>query len=95
MKIYILLLVILNTLVLASCSTIATKEGARVELTKEDPKGCKFIGDIDADDFWSDNTLVNTKNKLRNKAAEMGGNVAVMDTVHKTQITGRVFNCPK
>ena len=89
------ILFLLFLILLLGCSTVITKQGSKVRLTKNEPTDCTLIGDIAETDYWGTGNLVNTRNKLRNTAALMGGDVVTMDTVHQSQITGRVFKCPK
>ena len=81
--------------ILVGCSTTLTQNGKGVKLVKSMPSNCEVIADIEDHDGWAfDSSMVSTKNKLRNRTAEMGGNVFLMDTVHgESNMSGRVLNC--
>lgn len=102
-----------SVLLLTSCAAIQpTAQGAKVELATEKPNGCKLLGEAVGSqgnsftgDFTKDsNLLQGARNDLRNKAAEMGGNVV---HIHATQnssafgsmgttnssVIGNVYSC--
>ena len=89
-------LVVLLCLGMSGCAITAksTKKGKRVRVMKSAPRGCKFIEDIHASDrMWA--RRVNGRIKFKNRAAEVGGNVAVLDTVGHHLHQGRAYKCPK
>lgn len=88
--------VLLIGLGLLGCAATPTQAGLNVELTKDEPKGCKFLGDIEASADFLTADATSAKVNLRNKGAEMGANVVVMDTVGpKNALSGRAFSCKK
>lgn len=96
MNIKIALLLSFVGLGLFGCAAKPTEVGAQVELIKDEPKGCKFLGDIEATADFLTADATSAKINLRNKGAEMGANVVVMDTVGpKNALSGRAFSCKK
>lgn len=76
-------------IILAGCAAQPLKPGAeKVRFMQNEPKGCKYLGEATGNqgDFftggWTSNENLETgaRNTLKNKAAEMGGNVVVMLT---------------
>jgi hypothetical protein len=74
---------------LAGCQAIPLQPGAEtVRLTNEEPKGCKFLGDVTGNqgnaftgDFTSNRTLeTGARNDIKNRAQAMGGNVVYLLT---------------
>jgi len=74
---------------LAACKAIPLQPGAElVRLTNEEPKGCKFLGDVTGNqgnaftgDFTSNRTLeTGARNDIKNQARGMGGNVVYLLT---------------
>lgn len=91
-----------------ACTTGLTAEGNRVQLVTSDarvvdPIGggpCEFLGDVEGDDFWDlPHEPASAKRALRNKAAELGANLVVMDSLSTTNsgssATGRAFRCKR
>lgn len=95
--------------------TRVSREGAQVELTNEKPQGdCKFLGEavgsqgnvITGDITSNKELMVGARNDLRNKAADMGGNVVWVQNLSNasawgssgttnTTVVGQVFNCKR
>lgn len=83
---------------LVGCSAISpTREGKSVELVTEKPAAnCKQLGDaIGSQGNWftgdytsNKNLLLGARNDLRNKAAEMGGNVVWVQNSANTNAWG-------
>ncbi len=74
---------------LAACQAIPLQPGAeQVRLTNEQPKDCKFLGDVTGNqgnfftgDFTSNRTLeTGARNDIKNQARGMGGNVVYLLT---------------
>jgi hypothetical protein len=74
---------------LAACKAIPLQPGAEtVRLTNEEPKDCKFLGDVTGNqgnaftgDFTSNRTLeTGARNDIKNQARAMGGNVVYLLT---------------
>jgi hypothetical protein len=74
---------------LAACKAIPLQPGAElVRLTNEEPKGCRFLGDVTGNqgnaftgDFTSNRTLeTGARNDIKNQAKAMGGNVVYLLT---------------
>ena len=74
---------------LAGCSAIPLQPGAEmVRVTNEEPKGCKFLGDVTGNqgnfftgDFTSNRTLeTGARNDIKNQARALGGNVVYLLT---------------
>jgi|SaaInlStandDraft_5_1057022.scaffolds.fasta_scaffold135386_2 hypothetical protein len=88
---------------ISGCTTFElTSSGKKVKLTKREPKNCKYIDDIEAKACGWDGCqgALQVKKVLRNKTAELGGNVVVLDTIGKgntnhVSMTGRAFKCSK
>jgi Domain of unknown function (DUF4156) len=101
-------------LALAGCSaTTVTPQAASVELVSAKPQGCKLLGEAVGSqgnafsgDFTSNRDLMlGARNDLKNKAAEMRGNVVwVQNTLNATHpyssgaisstMVGNVYACP-
>ncbi len=67
-------------------------------LVKAEPGAtCKELGDVSTDNDWLRNEG-DVKIRLRNKAAEMGANVATLDVLKSSGNlvggSGRAFKCP-
>jgi hypothetical protein len=108
------LAVLLSTLLVIGCSaTPVTPQGRSVELLTEKPTGnCRPLGDaVGSQGNWltgdytsNKNLLIGARNKLRNKAAKMGGNyVWVQNSANtnawesrgttNTTVLGVVYRC--
>jgi|SRR5512146_2992770 hypothetical protein len=106
--------ILLSGLLVLGCSaTPVTSEGRSVELLTEKPTGnCKPLGDaVGSQGNWltgdytsNKNLLIGARNKLRNKAAKMGGNyVWVQNSANtnawesrgttNTTVLGVVYRC--
>ena len=74
-----------------------TPAGEGVKIKTVEPEGCEEVGMIYARDGNMIGSIRNAHNDLRNTAAEMGGNVAVIDSTTNDdgdlQISGRAFRC--
>lgn len=74
-----------------------TPAGEEVKVKTVEPEGCEEVGMIYARDGHRIGSLRNAHNDLRNKVAEVGGNVAVIDSTTNDdgdlQISGRAFRC--
>jgi hypothetical protein len=107
-------IIALLSAVLMGCAAAPINPGAdRVRVANIEPgKDCKFIGSAVGSQGtfisgpWTSNQNLETGavNDLKNKAAAMGGNVAVIQTqragrygIHETSstITGSVYRCPE
>jgi len=75
--------------VLAGCAANEIKPGAeKVRFMQSEPKGCKYLGEATGNQGnfftggWTSNENLETgsRNTLKNKAYEMGGNVVVVLT---------------
>ena len=71
------------------CSAVQVNPaGQKVRFMQAEPKGCKYLGEVTGNQGnfltgpWTSNANLETgaRNKLKNKAAEMGGNVVVLLT---------------
>ena len=100
-------------ILLIACSAVApTRQGQTIELVTEKPSNCKQLGDaVGSQGNWftgdytsNENLLLGARNDLRNKAAEMGGNVVwVQNTANtnayrssgttNTTVLGVVYRC--
>ncbi|MEO6975742.1 MAG: DUF4156 domain-containing protein [Gallionella sp.] len=74
---------------LSACSAISLERGAeKVRLTNEEPKNCKFLGDVTGSqgnfvtgDITANSTMeTGARNDLKNKANAMSGNVVYLLT---------------
>ena len=74
---------------LGGCKAIPLQPGAaQVRLTNEEPKGCKFLGDITGNQgnsftgsFTSNRTMESgARHDIKNQASAMGGNVVYLLT---------------
>ena len=74
---------------LVACKAIPLQPGAEaVRLTNEEPKGCRFLGDVTGNqgnaftgDFTSNRNLeTGARNDIKNQAKAMGGNVVYLLT---------------
>lgn len=74
---------------LAGCAANELKPGAeKVRFTQMEPKGCRYLGEVTGNQGnfftggWTSNENLETgaRNDLKNKAAEMGGNVVLLLT---------------
>jgi len=104
---------ILFSFVLAGCGPIqVTPQGATVDFVREEPQGCKLLGKATGSQENSfrgslseGDLLQGAKSGLRNKAADMGGNVVYglsvtnASAVHGGPISssavGLVYSCPQ
>ena len=102
-----LILAVLGTLFSVSCvTTTLTPAGQKVRVTTnaEAVRGCEFLGEAKASDrmnggaFGQDAAEENTYRRLKNHAAEMGGNTVLMNRAHTglhgSSARGEVFRCP-
>jgi len=95
----------LDTLVLAAgCATILTGKGALVRVTNQvdQVKDCKYLGQVTSSSSWGGFAATgiafdNALNELKNKAAEMGGNVlltqVISNTMGGTRMLGDAYYC--
>lgn len=94
MKIFFLTLI---ATLLAGCAsaTKLTSAGEKVRLMKDDPpKECKELGNVEGFDTWNGDTN-NSKNIIRNNAADIGANYVRFETAEKFgKVTGTAFKCP-
>jgi hypothetical protein len=77
------------------CAVPLTEGGRRVTLNKEDPpSGCTEIGSLKGDGTGID--LENSKNLLRNRAAERGANYVRFEVVlfEESVAAGTAYRCP-
>lgn len=98
------LLPILILLTVVGCfSTTLTEQGKKVQLLmkEEAPKEYQLINDI-ATTGLGESDIIGVKNNLRNKTAELGGNLVVVDTIemHSGEATyytgnGRAYKLKK
>ncbi len=84
--------------VLSGCAAVPLKpEAQTVRFLQSEPKGCKYLGEATGNQGnfftgpWTSNANLETgaRNRLKNKATEMGGNVIVLLTNRAGQ-TGSV-----
>jgi len=98
---FIIILVSLFTI--SSCATSLTPGGNNVRLVmkEEAPRECTLINDISTG-MLGEPDVIGVKNFLRNKTAEMGGNLVVVDTIEVSYNqhggkyytgTGRAYKC--
>lgn len=75
-----------------SCATALTKQGETVKLLmkEEAPKEYELINDIETS-LFGEPSVISVKNTLRNKAAEVGGNLVVVDTIEMHQEDSRTW----
>jgi hypothetical protein len=107
----------ISVLVLIGCAATAVNSGAeRVRLTNAEPgRDCKLLGDATGNQgnefigpFISNANLeTGARNDIKNKAAEMGGNVVYVLTQRAGQsgitpgrqtnvtLSGHVYRCPE
>lgn len=86
---------------LPSCSiTPLTEKGRRVQFAKVEQPGCTEVGRVFAQNWW-DGDIEDVKNKLRNQAGDLGGNVVVLENSPpwstrgtRNPAYGPVFSCP-
>lgn len=92
------------SLFISACATTPiTESGKRVRFIKGDPPaGCMELGSVESSDsqFWNACDQVSLKNRMINKAAEMGGNVVRWDMSNESMFmrtsctaNGTVFKC--
>lgn len=83
---------------LAACAAAQVRPGAeRVRFAQQEPQGCEYLGEATGNQgnfftgAWTSNSNLETgaRNELKNKAAEMGGNVVVLLT-NRAGSTGSV-----
>ena len=85
---------------LISCATTpVTEKGKSVKFIQVERETCKELGHVFAQNWWSGD-VHDVKNKLRNQAAEMGGNAIVLENRPpwgtdgmRNPTYGLVFNC--
>jgi hypothetical protein len=105
----------LTLVLLSGCGAMALDPSAeKVERLKDLPKGCQFIGDVvggqgnlvTAGVTLDEKLVEGARNDIRNKAAEKGANVVVMDMnnnsnrgllagggVHSSVVAGGAWLC--
>ncbi len=99
-----LLFVLLFSVTVTGCGTMLTKQGEAVQITNnyEDIMECKYFGRIIATSslvgYGFKNRGVNSAiNELKNKAAQLGANMIVIQNVTKgdiyTEMTGNAYWC--
>ncbi len=98
----IAMLVVLAT-IQACAQTTISEAGKKVKLTKNEPINCEELSDLEV----TGGSSIIAKVRLRNAAAEAGGNVVVFDSIMKEiddrgvvfyttySVTGRAFKCKK
>lgn len=83
---------------LVACAATPVRPGAeRVRFAQSEPQGCEYLGEATGNQgnfftgAWTSNSNLETgaRNELKNKAAEMGGNVVVLLT-NRAGSTGSV-----
>jgi hypothetical protein len=109
MKLKTILTVLMIVLALGYCSASLTPGGKMVKyVTKQEaPAGCEEIGEVALGAFDKATSVTDAKVRMRNKAAEQGGNFLVIDTFEKTTMynnnvqttyydgSGRSYKCSK
>jgi hypothetical protein len=82
----------------AGCaSTALTAAGSKVQLMKADPpQGCREIGNVDGTyNFVGSASEGDSKNVMRNRAAELGANYVRWESVSPNgMVAGTAFQCP-
>ncbi|PKL35999.1 MAG: hypothetical protein CVV44_17405 [Spirochaetae bacterium HGW-Spirochaetae-1] len=81
LKVSLILLVAM--FVFSGCQTALTKEGGavRIIMKEEPPAGAKMLATIESGMFSNHPSVVSVQNDLRNKTAELGGNLLVVDVI--------------
>jgi len=85
---------------LVSCSTTPlTEEGRSVKFAQVEQDSCKEVGRVFAQNWW-DGDVDDVKNKLKNQAGEMGGNIIILENRPpwnsggmRNPAYGLAFNC--
>jgi len=98
---------ILGLLLLTACATqhlTASGAAVRITINPEVVKGCKFVGDVHGSDHWNGGLVGqgvaedDARTEAQNKAAEMGGNVVLIqksDTNRSgAEFRGEAYLCP-
>ncbi len=94
---FISIVTIVIMFIFVGCASL-TEAGKGVRVLKEAPKNCKELGDLSSGTFASKPSQTDVKNDLRNKTAEMGGNLLVLDSINSVfrggySGSGRAFKC--
>lgn len=91
------------TILTVGCMATASPEAAKVRLTSnpEAVKGCKFIGNVQADSGWNGSATSNNLGAneaeviVREKTVKLGGNVAfIVVGSGGPHMTGEAYSCP-
>ena len=69
--------------ILTNCVTKLTPEGEKVRILmkEEAPANAKLLGTVETGLWEEHDTIMSVQNALRNKAAQMGGNLLVIDVI--------------
>ncbi len=100
----ILLFLIFAPIFLSGCATTLSNKGALVRVTNqsEEVKNCKYLGQLTSSSSWGGFAATgvgfeSAMNELKNKAAEMGGNVlltqVISNTMGGTRMIGDAYYC--
>lgn len=97
----LLLFIVYAGLFVGCASVHLTQSGAKVRLTYTEPKTCQKLGDVTASGTngikYPEELLAEAKLGLRNKAAEMGGNVVHVSSTISAQgnvtLDGVAYKC--
>lgn len=88
----------------SGCATTLSNKGSLVRVTSqaEEVKDCKYLGQVTSSSSWGGFAATglgfeNAMNELKNKAAEMGGNVlltqVISNTMGGTRMIGDAYYC--
>ncbi len=88
---FVVILFLFFNMYFTGCATMLTTKGALVRVTNyfEDIKNCKHLGQITSSSGWGGFAATgigfeSAINELKNKTAEMGGNVVLIQTISNT-----------
>jgi hypothetical protein len=74
---------LMSLAILTSCVTKLTSEGAKVRILmkQEAPADAQLLGTVETSILEDHPTIMSVQNALRNKAAQLGGNLLVIDVI--------------
>ena len=96
------LLIIFGLILLCACAPKIKPIGKNVRVVKNEPPGCKSIGEVYARSelgISAESNIQGARNSLRNKAGAKGANTVVIETYSQTGdtaiISGQALICPE
>ncbi len=95
---------IFASILVSGCATHLSSKGASVRITShfEEVKGCKYLGQVVSSSHWGGSLATgvafdSAMNQLKNKAAAMGANVlltqSLSNTMGGTRMIGDAYSC--